>query len=241
MSGAAGQHAARPRFTVRAVLFDLDGTLADTGPDLGGAVNRMRERRGLAALPLARLRPVASAGARGMLGVGFGLAPADAGYGALRDEFLAEYEAALDRDSRLFDGVAECLAALGARGLPWGVVTNKATRFTGPVVAGLGLGGAAVVIAGDTTPHAKPHPEPLYEACRRLGVAPHEAVYVGDDLRDVQAARACGMPSVAAAYGYLGDGPDLVVWGADAVIDTPLALLDLLVDAPPLKRGTAAV
>lgn len=225
-----GDAVAAPRFAVRAVLFDLDGTLADTAPDLGGAVNRMRARRGLDALPIERLRPVASAGARGMLGVGFGLAPSDAGYDALREEFLIEYAGALDRDSRLFDGVADCLAALGARGLPWGVVTNKATRFTGPVVAGLGLDGAAVVIAGDTTPHAKPHPEPLFEACRRLGVAPQDAIYVGDDLRDVQAARAAGMPAVAAGYGYLGESPDLAAWGADAVIDTPLALLDLLVD-----------
>ncbi len=217
------------RFGVRAVLFDLDGTLADTAPDLGGAVNRMRERRGLAALPLALLRPVASAGARGMLGVAFSIAPDDAGYAALRDEFLDEYEGALDRDSRLFDGVGDCLAALQAGGLRWGIVTNKATRFTGPVVAGLGLEqGAAVVIAGDTTPHAKPHPAPLLEACRRLGIAPHEAVYVGDDLRDMQAARAAGMPGIAAAYGYLGEDGDLSGWSADAVIDTPMALLPLL-------------
>jgi 2-phosphoglycolate phosphatase len=217
------------RFAVRAVLFDLDGTLADTAPDLGGAVNRMRERRGLDALPLALLRPVASAGARGMLCVGLDITPADAGYEAVREEFLAEYEAALDRDSTLFDGIGACLDALQADGLRWGIVTNKAMRFTGPVVAGLGLqAGAAVVIAGDTTPHAKPHPEPLFEACRRLGIAPHEAVYVGDDLRDMQAARAAGMPAIVAAYGYLGESPDLSSWPSDAVIDTPMDLLALL-------------
>lgn len=216
-------------FGVRAVLFDLDGTLADTAPDLGGAVNRMRERRGLAPLPIERLRPVASSGARGMLGVGLSARPDDAGYEALRDEFLAEYEGALDRDSQLFDGIADCLAALRSSGLRWGIVTNKATRFTGPVVAGLGLAdGAAVVIAGDTTPHAKPHPAPLLEACARLGIAPHEAVYVGDDLRDMQAARAAGMPGIAAAYGYLGESPDLASWQADALIDAPHELLPLL-------------
>ncbi|HSV68499.1 MAG TPA: HAD-IA family hydrolase [Methylibium sp.] len=215
-------------FSVRAVLFDLDGTLADTAPDLGGALNRMRARRGMAPLPIARLRPVASAGARGMLGAGFSISPDMDGYEPLRDEFLAEYEAALDRDSVLFDGVADCLARLTERGLRWGVVTNKATRFTGRVLDGLGLS-AEVVVCGDTTPHAKPHPAPLLEACSRLGVGVDEAIYVGDDLRDMQAARAAGMPAIAAGYGYLGDSPDLAAWGADAVIDTPLALLDLLV------------
>ncbi len=217
------------RFGVRAVLFDLDGTLADTAPDLGGALNRLRERRGLPALPISQLRPVASAGARGMLGAGLGMAPGDDDYESARVEFLSEYEAALDRDTRLFDGVAECLALLAQRGLRWGVVTNKATRFTVPVVAGLGLDrSAAVVISGDTTPHAKPHPAPLLEACARLGIAPHEAVYVGDDLRDMEAARAAGMPAIAAAYGYLGATPDLDAWRADAVIATPLDLLPLL-------------
>jgi 2-phosphoglycolate phosphatase len=217
------------RFAVRAVLFDLDGTLADTAPDLGGAVNRLRERRGMAALPIAALRPVASSGARGMLGVAFGAKPGDVGYDALRDEFLSEYEAALDCDSRLFDGVPALLTALQARGTPWGIVTNKASRFTGPVVEGLRLReGAAVVIAGDTTPHAKPHPAPLLEACARLGVAPSDAIYVGDDLRDVQAAHAAGMPAVAAGWGYLGEGQRVGDWCADAVIDAPGDLLGLL-------------
>jgi phosphoglycolate phosphatase len=217
------------RFAVRAVLFDLDGTLADTAPDLGGAVNRMRERRGMKALALDVLRPVASSGARGMLGVGFDVTPETAGYEALRDEFLAEYESALDRDSRLFDGIDDCLAAIQTRGLRWGIVTNKAERFTNPVVAGLGLASrAAVVIAGDTTSHAKPHPAPLLEACKRLNIAAHHAVYVGDDLRDMQAARAAGMPCVAAAYGYLGGTPDIHAWKPDAVISTPAELPDLL-------------
>ena len=217
------------RYRVRAVLFDLDGTLADTAPDLGGAVNRLRARRDLPPLPVATLRPVASSGARGMLGVGFGMKPGEPGYDALRDEFLAEYEAALDVDSRLFEGVADCLAALHSRGLRWGIVTNKASRFTAPVVAGLGLAAkAAVVIAGDTTPHAKPHPAPLLEACARLGIAPADAVYVGDDLRDIQAAHAAGMPAIAAGWGYLGEAQDVLSWRADAVIATPLDLLALL-------------
>lgn len=216
-------------WAARAVLFDLDGTLADTAPDLAGAVNRMRLRRGLPLLPVEQLRPVASAGARGMLAVGLGVAPDDREYEHLREEFLVEYEGALDVESRLFDGALELLDALAAAGVAWGVVTNKAMRFTRPVLDALGVASrAAVVIAGDTTPHPKPHPEPLFEACRRLNLEPQHAVYVGDDLRDVLAARAAGMPVVAAAYGYLGQTPDLASWGADAVIDALPQLLDLL-------------
>lgn len=216
-------------FGVRAVLFDLDGTLADTAPDLGGALNRMRERRGLAPIPTERLRPVASAGARGMLAVGFDVTPESSDYEALREEFLTEYEHGLDRESRLFDGMLDCLAVLAERGLRVGIVTNKVMRFTRPVVAALGLAErVGTVIAGDTTPHPKPHPAPLLEACAQLGVAPSEAVYVGDDLRDIEAARAAGMPAIAAAYGYLGQNPDLASWRADAVIDAPGELPGLL-------------
>jgi N-acetyl-D-muramate 6-phosphate phosphatase len=213
---------------VRVVLFDLDGTLADTAPDLGGALNRLRQRRGLEPLPLAQLRPVASAGARGLLAAGLGRTPQDPDYEPLRDEFLAEYEAALDRDSLLFDGARALLDALVARALRWGVVTNKAMRFTAPVVRGLGLADAAVVIAGDCTPHLKPHPASLHEACSRLGVLPAHCIYVGDDLRDVQAAHAAGMPAVAAGWGYLGEGGDVADWGAEALIHAPADLLELL-------------
>ncbi|RZU02655.1 HAD family hydrolase [Rivibacter subsaxonicus] len=213
---------------VEAVLFDLDGTLADTAPDLGGALNRLRLRRGLAALPLELLRPVASAGARGLLGAGLGKTPQDPDYEALRDEFLVEYEAALDRDSRLFDGTRPLLEALGARGLRWGVVTNKAMRFAAPVVRGLGLGDAAVVIAGDSTAHPKPHPAPLLAACAHLELRPAQCIYVGDDLRDVQAAHAAGMPAVAAGWGYLGEDSDASRWGAEALIQAPHELLELL-------------
>lgn len=219
----------KSRWRVQLVLFDLDGTLADTAPDLGGALNRMRLRRGMTALPIEELRPLASAGARGMLQAGLGVRPVDATFESLRDEFLSEYEQALDVDSRVFAGMHQVLLEIERRGLRWGVVTNKATRFTMPVLRGLALAQrAAVVISGDTTPHAKPHPEPLLEACRRLEVSPDQAMYVGDDLRDVQAARAAGMPSVAAGYGYLGEDADVANWAADAVIDDPTALLDLL-------------
>ncbi len=154
-------------------------------------------------------------------------------------KFLAEYEAALTRDSRLFDGVADCLSAIEARNLPWGIVTNKVMHLARPVVAGLGLGKTAVLIAGDTTPHAKPHPAPLLEACARLGVAASRAIYVGDDLRDLQAARAAGMPGVIAAYGYLGAGADIDTWPADARIATPVDLMALIEVARP-EQGKIA-
>jgi phosphoglycolate phosphatase len=214
---------------IKAVLFDLDGTLADTAPDLAGALNRMRVERRLDPLPLSVLRPVASAGARGLLGAGLNLKPDDADYDTARIEFLAHYEANLAHETHLFEGIPALLDALTARGLPWGIVTNKAHRFTMPVLAGLGLTDqAAVVISGDTTPHAKPHPEPLFEACRRLGISPNEAIYIGDDLRDIQAAKAADMPSIAVAYGYLGAEIPIQHWNADAIIDSPLALLAYL-------------
>ncbi|MFZ5521100.1 MAG: phosphoglycolate phosphatase [Pseudomonadota bacterium] len=213
----------------RAVLFDLDGTLADTAPDLAGALNALRVQRGLAPLPVEALRPYASAGARGLLGAGLDLRPEHAEYESHRVAFLDLYEQMLDRDSRLFDGIEALLADLERRRVPWGVVTNKSQRFTPRVVAGLGLARrASVVVSGDTTPHAKPHPAPLLHACAQIGVQPTEAIYVGDDLRDVQAARAAGMPVVAAAYGYLGDAGEVTSWQADAVIEAPQALLTLI-------------
>lgn len=217
-----------PAFAVRAVLFDLDGTLADTAPDLGGALNRLRGRAGLPPLPIAELARVASSGARGLLAAGLDRHPGDADYEALRLAFLDEYAGALTRDSRLFDGVAELLQALGARGLRWGIVTNKAMVYAAPVVQGLGLGDTAVLVAGDSTPHPKPHPAPLQAACAALGLAPADCLYVGDDERDIQAAHAAGMPGIAAAYGYLGLGTPMAEWGADAAIAQPLDLLPLL-------------
>lgn len=210
----------------RAVLFDLDGTLIDSAPDLAGAGNDMRAARGLPALPLAQFRPMVSHGARGMIGIAFGKSPEDAGYEALRDEFLAGYEQRLLRETRVFDEMAPVLQALEAAAIAWGIVTNKAERFTLPVVRGLDLERrVGVVIAGDTTPHAKPHPAPLLEAARRLALAPDACVYVGDDLRDIQAGQAAGMPTIAAAWGYLGDGAPIETWGADLVIERPSQLL----------------
>ena len=214
---------------VAAVLFDLDGTLADTAPDLVAALNRVRGDRGLPALPYATLRPHASHGARGLLGAGFGIAPGDAGFSGLRDAFLAHYEAALCVGTALFADVADLLAEIEARGLAWGIVTNKAARFTLPLLELLPpLARAGTVVCGDTTPHAKPHPEPLLHAARALGIAPERCLYVGDAERDVTAGAAAGMCTIVAGYGYIGAHETPGQWPAAAVIGTPVALLDWL-------------
>jgi N-acetyl-D-muramate 6-phosphate phosphatase len=211
----------------RVALFDLDGTLVDSAPDLAGAANDMRAARDLPPLPYERLRRMVGSGARGMLGVAFDMAPGHADFIALRDEFLDRYEARLTTETKPFDGVVALLEALGRRGVPCGIVTNKATRFAAPLVAALGLDRlTAVLICGDTTPHSKPHPAPLLEAARRLGVPPEACSYVGDDLRDVQGGRAAGMRTIVAAWGYLGDGEPIETWGADSVAQCPADLTD---------------
>jgi phosphoglycolate phosphatase len=222
--------APQPRvLAVTAVLFDLDGTLADTAPDLAAALNRVRSDRGLPPLPYLALRPFASHGARGLIGAGFGFAPVDPEFAALRDAFLAHYEAALCVDSALFDEVLPLLDAIEARGLGWGIVTNKLTRYTLPLLDQLQLSPRArAVVCGDTTPHAKPHPAPLLHAAQALGVLPAQCLYVGDAQRDIEAGVAAGMPAIVARYGYIesGDTPD--AWPAIGHIDRPIALLDWL-------------
>lgn len=211
------------------VLFDLDGTLIDSAPDLAGAANAMRAARGLAPMPVEALRPMVGAGARGMVGLALGVRPGDDGYDSLRSEFLERYEQGLLERTAVFEAMVPILDRLDAGAHRWGIVTNKAERFTHPIVAGLGLHArAAVVICGDTTPHSKPHPEPLFEAARRVGVSAGQCVYVGDDARDVQAGRAAGMATLAAAWGYLGQGDPVHAWGADAVLEEPRALLHWL-------------
>lgn len=220
---------------VDAVLFDLDGTLVDTAPDLAAALNRVRAERGLDPVPLAQLRPHASHGSRGLIGAGMGVVPGDPAYVPLRDAFLAQYEAALCVESVPFAQVEALLAAIEARALAWGVVTNKALRFTSPLLARLGLEARAkALVCGDTTPFAKPHPAPLVEAARRLGVAPARCVYVGDAERDVIAGTAAGMRTIVARYGYIRDDETPDEWGADGVIDAPEELLPWL----PVNPGT---
>ncbi len=214
---------------IRAVLFDLDGTLIDSAPDLGAAVDKMRTDRGLSSLPSSRYRPLAGAGARGMLGEAFGIAPEHPDFSVLREEFFANYEACMTQRTLVFDGVAELLQTLVQRDLAWGIVTNKSARFTDPLTRSIALfASAGVIISGDTTPHAKPHPAPLLEAAARLGLPAAHCLYIGDDERDIVAGRAAGMATVAATYGYLSAGVDVAQWGAQAAIKSPLALLQLL-------------
>jgi len=214
---------------IRAVLFDLDGTLIDSAPDLGAAADKMRVDRGMPSLPLEAYRHMAGAGARGMLGIAFGIAPDHPDYDAMREEFFVNYERCMTQRTYAFEGIPELIAQLHARGLAWGVVTNKSMRFTGPLTQGMALfATAAAVVGGDSTPHSKPHPEPLLEAARRLELDPARCIYVGDDERDVVAGRAAGMGTVAATYGYLGGNAAAAPWGADAHITSPLELLALL-------------
>jgi len=214
---------------VRVVLFDLDGTFADTAPDLGRALNRMRADRHLEPLPIETLRAHASSGARGLIKTGFGLAPGNEEYEALRQRFLALYEESLCVDTRLFEGITELLDALESRDLRWGIVTNKAKRYTEPLLRELGFDArAACVVSGDSTPHAKPHPASLLKAAELLALGPADCLYVGDDIRDIQAARAAGMHFVAAGWGYLGEGGDPRAWGADAVAAQPGEILTLI-------------
>jgi len=214
---------------ISAVLFDLDGTLIDSAPDLAAAANDLLIAHGRESLPFVQLRPHSGSGARGMLGAAFGLKPGEPDYESMRDAFYELYEVRMLQSTEMFPQVQVMLSALESAGLPWGIVTNKAMRFAGPSVHALGLATRSkALVAGDTTPHTKPHPAPLLEAARRMGHAPHACVYVGDDPRDMQAGRAAGMQTLAAAWGYLG--PDLGVheWSADCVLNHPSQLLQWL-------------
>lgn len=216
----------------QAVLFDLDGTLIDSAPDLGAAVDKMRVDRGLQSLPLAHYRHMAGAGARGMLRIAFDMTPEHPEFDAMKEEFFVNYESCMTERTRIFDGVVDMVANLVAQGMPWGVVTNKSNRFTDPLTAAMPLfATAGAIVSGNTTPHAKPHPEPLFEAARRLSVDPTRCVYVGDDERDIVAGLAAGMGTVAATYGYLGQHTDISRWNAHLHIDSPLDLLKSLKQA----------
>jgi phosphoglycolate phosphatase len=212
-----------------AVLFDLDGTLVDSAADLAEAANHLRRLRGLPALPLQSYRAMTGAGARGLIGVALGLTPGDAEFEDCQQIFLDSYAGALAVHTRLFARMDAVLVRIESSGRPWGIVTNKAERFALPLVQALELSHrAAVVIGGDTTPRPKPAPDPLLEAARRLGLPPQRILYVGDDLRDVQAGQAAGMPTAAATWGYLGNSEPVERWGADYLLHSPPDLLALL-------------
>lgn len=212
-----------------AVLFDLDGTVADTAPDLGGALNQLLQECGRDPLPMATLRPHVSSGARGMIGAGLGVGPADPAYIDLQQRFLAIYQDALCVGTRLFLGIAEHLDELESRGIAWGVVTNKSQRFAIPLMEGLGLRQRCVcIVCGDSARRSKPHAHPMHLASALIGIAAADCIYVGDDERDVIAGRIAGMKTIVAGWGYLGDGKPPGAWGADAIAALPQDILGMV-------------
>lgn len=211
-----------------AVLFDLDGTLADTAPDLGGALNQLLLEQGRPPMPMEQLRPHVSSGARGMIGAGLGIGPTDPAYSALQQRFLAIYQDALCVGTRLFEGMAEHLDELDMQGIPWGIVTNKSQRFAIPLMEGLGLRQRSIcIVCGDSAQRSKPHAHPMQLASAVIGIAATDCIYVGDDERDVISGRAVGMKTVVAAWGYLGDGKPPAAWGADAIAASPQDILGI--------------
>ena len=217
------------KFKVQCVLFDLDGTLVDTAPDLGGSANYVREQLGMPPLPLDDYRPVASAGARGLLGKALGIKPDDTEFPTHRDTFLNHYRANLSRASTLFSGMDDFLKTLEQRGIRWGVVTNKPSWLTNPLMDELKLSPrSACTISADEVSKPKPAPDSILLACSRLKLSPVDCIYVGDDKRDIDAGRAAGMRTVAADWGYLGENGPIQTWNADHVIAHPGDLLQWL-------------
>jgi len=211
----------------RAVLFDLDGTFADTAPDLGAALNHVLSLHQLPELPLAVTRLQASHGSAGLLKLGFNVTPDDAEFPALRDALLAHYTAHICDHTTLFPGMAELITTLEQRGLPWGIVTNKPQRFTLPLMQALGYAErAACLVSGDTCAHAKPHPAPMLHAAKAMGVPAQRCLYLGDDKRDIDAGNAAGMTSLIALYGYIDPHAQLDTWQAAGAVSSPLALLE---------------
>ena len=214
---------------IKAVLFDLDGTFADTAPDLAAALNHTRATRHLPPLPLAVLRPQASHGSRGLLKTGFDIEPGHPDYDTLRDIFLDYYASNICVHTQLFGDTAALIAELEQRGIKWGIVTNKPHRFTVPLMQALGMASrAACLVSGDTCAHAKPHAEPLLKACEIIGVSPELCLYLGDDLRDMQAANAAGMRGIIAGYGYVSADASVENWSAHGMVDRPTELLGFI-------------
>ncbi|MFM1760010.1 MAG: hypothetical protein RLY75_1281 [Pseudomonadota bacterium] len=213
----------------KGIFFDLDGTLADTAPDLVAAANQLLITRNLPPMQYEVLRPRASAGARGLISGAFGIDTDHPDFIPLRDEFFSNYEKALLVNSVIFDGVDHLLDQLDGAKLPWGIVTNKSERFTNPLTELMGLRQrAASTVSGDTTPHSKPHPEPILHAARLANIDPSKSVYVGDDIRDIVAGKAAGMKTIAAAYGYCGCEEPPEAWGADYLVYHPKELLQII-------------
>ena len=201
----------------------------DTAPDLGQALNLQLIRHGRPPLADAAIRPFASHGSRGLIGLGFGITPKDNNFINMRDEYLAIYDTVFTRSPVLLPGIAELLQAVEIKGLKWGVVTNKPRRFTMPLIESMGLHKrAACVVSGDDAPQPKPSPATLLMACKKVGVLPKNCIYVGDAERDIQAGRAAGMKTVVALFGYIDVTDKPQDWGADALIEVPSELLEVL-------------
>jgi 2-phosphoglycolate phosphatase len=214
---------------INTILFDLDGTLVDTAADLGYALNIQLQRHGKAPLRDEKIRPFASHGSRGLLGLGFGITPADTDFIAMRDEYLSIYDTVFTRSPVLLPGIADLLQAIEHKGLKWGIVTNKPRRFTQRLIASMGLQQrAACVVSGDDAPQPKPSPATLLMACEQVGVKPEQCVYVGDAERDIQAGKAAGLQTVVALFGYIDASDKPAEWGADVMINTPDELLNAL-------------
>jgi phosphoglycolate phosphatase len=213
----------------RAILFDLDGTLADTAPDLAHALNLVREQRGLAPLPLEPVRRRVSLGSTELVRFSFAIEEQEPGFDALRQQVLAVYRDNLTRRTRLFEGMSEVLEEIERRGHPWGVVTDKPGWLTEPLLAALALSErTACIVSGDTTVNRKPHPEPLLAAARMAGALPADCLYVGDAQRDIEAGRRAGMKTLVAMFGYVDPDQRPERWGADGLIATPRELLSWL-------------
>jgi 2-phosphoglycolate phosphatase len=215
-----------PSLVIRTVLFDLDGTLADTAPDLAYALNSLLREQEREPLPYEVIRPVVSHGATALVKLGFGLNPGEPEFAALRDSLLSLYQQHLARETRLFDGMADLLDEIEALNMNWGVVTNKPAFLTQPLMAALGLAErAACIISGDTTANRKPHPEPLLYACRLAGSEAAQCLYIGDAERDVRAGNEAGMATLVAMFGYIGTLDKPETWGADGLVSSPAAVM----------------
>jgi phosphoglycolate phosphatase len=225
----ANDTSSRVIVVIKAVLFDLDGTFADTAPDLADALNHVRAGRELPPLPLEALRPQASHGSRGLLKVGFDIEPQHPDYDALRTQFLDYYERNICVHTQLFNGMAQLIEELEQRNIPWGIITNKPHRYTLPLMRAMGYAErAACLISGDTCAHSKPHPDPMLKASEIINIPPAQCLYVGDDLRDMQAANASGMHGIIANYGYISEDASIESWQAHGSIDNPAELIPYL-------------
>ena len=214
---------------ISTILFDLDGTLVDTAPDLGYALNLQLQHHGKSPLSDATIRPFASHGSRGLIGLGFDITPNDANFLALRDEYLTLYDTVFTRSPKLLVGIAELLQVIEDKGLKWGIVTNKPRRFTLRLIESMGLHKrAACIVSGDDAPQPKPSPATLRLASEQIGVKSEQCMYVGDAERDIQAGKAAGMKTVVALFGYIDVTDKPHEWGADALIQTPNELLDFI-------------